>query len=139
MRLVDTRYNSPRKPQPCLSNRPMDNMFISSASREGKFRLWRMRPDGSGESMVNAMPPLSSDGYEWWPFKSGIYFYAYKDGNAEIDLLDLPTSRVRRISTLDKPPAPWLGGLSVSPDGKWFLYSRLDETASDLMLVENFH
>ena len=106
---------------------------------EGQFRLWRIRPDGSGESMVNAMPPLSSDGYEWWPFESGIYFYAYKDGNAEIDLLDLPTSRVRRISTLDKPPAPWLGGLSVSPDGKWFLYSRIDETASDLMLVENFH
>jgi Tol biopolymer transport system component/DNA-binding winged helix-turn-helix (wHTH) protein len=106
---------------------------------EGQFRLWRIRPDGSGESMVNAMPPLSSDGYEWWPFKSGIYFYAYKDGNAEIDLLDLPTSRVRRISTLDKPPAPWMGGLSVSPDGKWFLYSRIDETASDLMLVENFH
>jgi Tol biopolymer transport system component len=106
---------------------------------EGKFRLWRMRPDGSGESMVNAMPPLNSDGYEWWPFESGIYFYAYKDGNAEIDFLDLPTSRVRRIGTLDKPPAPWLGGLSVSPDGKWFLYSRIDETASDLMLVENFH
>jgi Tol biopolymer transport system component len=106
---------------------------------EGQFRLWRIGPDGSGESMVNAMPPLSSDGYEWWPFKSGIYFYAYKDGNAEIDLLDLPTSRVRRISTLDKPPAPWMGGLSVSPDGKWFLYSRIDETASDLMLVENFH
>jgi Tol biopolymer transport system component len=106
---------------------------------EGKFRLWRMGPDGSGESMMNAMPPLNSDGYEWSPFESGIYFYAYKDGKAEIDLLDLPTSRVRRISTLDKPPAPWLGGLSVSPDGKWFLYSRVDETASDLMLVENFH
>jgi Tol biopolymer transport system component/DNA-binding winged helix-turn-helix (wHTH) protein len=105
---------------------------------EGKFRLWRIRPDGSGESMVNAMPPLNSDGYEWWPFESSIYFYAYKAGNAEIDLLDLRTSRVRRISTLDKPPAPWLAGLSVSPDGKWLLYSRIDEAASDLMLVENF-
>jgi Tol biopolymer transport system component/DNA-binding winged helix-turn-helix (wHTH) protein len=105
---------------------------------EGKFRLWRIRPDGSGESMVKAMPPLNSDGYEWWPFESGIYFYAYKDGRAEIDFLDLVTSRIRRIYTLDKPPAPWLGGLSVSPDGKWLLYSRIDETASDLMLVENF-
>jgi Tol biopolymer transport system component/DNA-binding winged helix-turn-helix (wHTH) protein len=106
---------------------------------DGKFRLWRMRPDGSGESIVKAMPPLNSDGYEWRPFESGIYFYAYKDGNAEIDFLDLPTSRVHRISTLDKPPAPWLGGLSVSADRRWLLYSRIDETASDLMLVENFH
>ena len=106
---------------------------------EEKFRLWRVRPDGSGESTLKAMPPLNSDGYEWWPVESGIYFYAYKNGNAELDFLDLPTSRVRRISALDKPPAPWVGGLSVSPDGKWFLYSRIDDTASDLMLVENFH
>jgi len=105
---------------------------------EGKYRLWRVRPDGSSESMVDAMPPLRSNGYEWWPFGSGIYFYSYKDGHAEIDLLDLRTSRVRPISTLDKAPAPWLGGLSVSPGAKWLLYSRIDETARDLMLVENF-
>ncbi len=76
---------------------------------ERKFRLWRIRPDGSGESIVNAMPPLDSDGYEWWPFESGIYFYAYKEGKAEIDFLDLGTSRIRRICLLDKPPGP-LGG-----------------------------
>jgi len=52
--------------------------------------------------------------------------------------LDIRSSRIRRIYTFDKPPAPWLGGLSVSPDGKWLLYSRIDEVASDLMLVENF-
>jgi Tol biopolymer transport system component/DNA-binding winged helix-turn-helix (wHTH) protein len=100
---------------------------------EGKNRLWRVRPDGSGESLVDAMPPLRTNGYEWWPFESGIYFYSYKDGHAEIDFLDLGTSRIRRICTLDKPPAPWVGGLSVSPDAKWLLYSH-DEAASDLML-----
>ncbi len=106
---------------------------------EGNFRLWRIRPDGSGESMVDAMPPLRNDGYAWWPFGSGIYFYAYPSGKAEIDFLDLGTSRIRRICPLDKPSAPWLGGLSVSPNGKWLLYSRIDETASDLMRVENLH
>jgi Tol biopolymer transport system component len=89
--------------------------------------------------MVDAMPPLRTHGYEWWPFGSGIYFYSYAGSKPEIDFLDLGTSRIRRICTLDKPPAPWLGGLSASPDAKWFLYSRIDETASDLMLVENFH
>ena len=105
---------------------------------EGKFRLWRMRPDGSGESMVDAMPALRSDGYEWWPSESGIYFYPDTGNKTELDFLDLRTSRIRRIYTFDKPPAGWMGGLSVSPDGKWLLYSRIDEAASDLMLVENF-
>jgi len=105
---------------------------------EGKSRLWRMRPDGGGESMVDAMPALRSSGYEWWPVESGIYFYPDTGAKTELDFLDIRSSRIRRIYTFDKPPAPWLGGLSVSPDGKWLLYSRIDEAASDLMLVENF-
>jgi len=105
---------------------------------EGKLRLWRMRPDGGGESMVDAMPALRSSGYEWWPVESGIYFYPDTGAKTELDFLDIRSSRIRRIYTFDKPPAPWLGGLSVSPDGKWLLYSRIDEVASDLMLVENF-
>jgi serine/threonine protein kinase len=30
-------------------------------------------------------------------------------------------------------------GLAVSPDGKWLLYSQLDQEDMDLMLLENFH
>ena len=105
---------------------------------EGKFRLWHMRPDGGGESMVDAMPALRSDGFEWWPSESGIYFYLDTGIKTELDFLDLRTSRIHRIYTFDKPPDAWGGGLSVSPDGKWLLYSQIDEAARDLMLVENF-
>ena len=104
---------------------------------EGKIRLWRVRPDGGGESMVDAMPALRSEGYEWWPSESGIYFYLDTGNKTDLDFLDLRTSRIHRIYTFDKPPDRW-GGLSVSPDGKWLLYSRTDEAARDLMLVENF-
>jgi Tol biopolymer transport system component/DNA-binding winged helix-turn-helix (wHTH) protein len=124
---------------------------------EGKFRLWRIRPDGSDGAMVDGMPPLGSSGPEWWPVQSGIYFYGNVAGKQEVDLLDLRTSRIRRIYTPGRPPEPgrsatsrdpqvavqcpdtWGGGLAVSLDGKWLLYSRIDETASDLMLVENLH
>ena len=88
--------------------------------------------------MVDAMPALRSDGFEWWPTESGIYFYPDTSAKTELDFLDLRTSRIRRIYTFDKPPDAWGSGLSVSPDGKWLLYSQIDEVASDLMLVENF-
>jgi len=110
--------------------------FVRSTA--DKVRLWRIRPDGSDERMLDAIPPLRSDGFEWWPYGMGIYFYANPNGKPEVDFLDLRTSRVRRIYAPDKPPAQWGGGLSVSPDGKWLVYSRVDEIASDLMLVENF-
>jgi len=103
-----------------------------------KVRLWCIRPDGTDEKMVEAIPPLRTNGYEWWPFGTGIYFYAYLNGKPEVDFLDLRTSRIHRTYTPDKPPAPWLGGLSVSPDGKLLVYSRIDEVSSDLMLVDNF-
>jgi Tol biopolymer transport system component len=105
---------------------------------EDMVRLWRIRMDGSDEEMLSAVPPLRSNGYEWWLSETGIYFWAYPNGKPEVDFLDLRTSRIRRTYTPDKPPAPWLGGLSVSPNGKLLVYSRIDELASDLTLIENF-
>jgi hypothetical protein len=31
-----------------------------------------------------------------------------------------------------------LGGVSVSPDGRWILYTQFDQAGSELMLMENF-
>jgi hypothetical protein len=42
---------------------------------------------------------------------------------------------VSRVAVLEDQPH--IGGLSVSPDGRWILYVR-EESESDIMLVENF-
>jgi hypothetical protein len=54
-----------------------------------------------------------------------------------INFFEFSTKKVRRIVTLNKPPATW-GGLSLSPDGKWLVYSQVDNIPSDIMLVEHF-
>jgi Tol biopolymer transport system component len=74
----------------------------------------------------------------WSPFDSGIYFVGGANGKPEIDFFDLNSKTVRRILALEKPPPEWMGGVPVSPDGRWLLFTQLDELSSDLMMVENW-
>ena len=39
---------------------------------------------------------------------------------------------------MEKPAPVWMGGLPISNDGRWLLFSQLDEWSSDFMLVENW-
>jgi len=102
------------------------------------FQLWQVAIDGTGEQQVSGMPQLGSND-AWSPSGSGIYFVGF-DANdkAGIDFFDLNLKKVRRILVLEKPPPGWMGGLPVSPDGRWLLFTQLDELSSDLMLVENW-
>jgi len=44
-----------------------------------------------------------------------------------------------KSSTLILPIGVPEYGLAVSPDGRYLTYAQLDNPASDLMLIENFH
>jgi hypothetical protein len=49
---------------------------------------------------------------------------------------DFATKQIRPIFEVDKG----LGsGLSVSPDGRWILYSQDRSVTGDIMLVDHFH
>jgi WD40-like Beta Propeller Repeat len=104
-------------------------------SRNG--RLWQVATDGAGELQVQGMPPMTNDD-AWSSFSSGIYFVAEVNGKGEIDFFDLNTRSVRTIHVLDGPPPGLMGGLPVSPDGRWLLFAQMDELSSDLMMVENW-
>ena len=120
--------------------------FTPLESPDGRYvyfsrdlRLWRVRIDGTGEQQVQGVPQLGSLGEAWSPFGSGIYFLRDNNGKAEIDFFDLKTENVRRVFVLEKSPAVgWMGGLPVSSDGKWLLFSQVDEQSSDLMMIENW-
>jgi len=43
------------------------------------------------------------------------------------------------VFVMDKFPAQgWMGGLPVSPDGRYLLFAQTDGVSSDLMLVDNW-
>jgi Tol biopolymer transport system component/DNA-binding winged helix-turn-helix (wHTH) protein len=103
------------------------------------LRLWRVGIDGTGEQQVQGMPQLGNLGEAWSPFGSGIYFLRDNNGKGEIDFFDLSTQNVRRVFVLEKPLIlSYMGGLPVSSDGKWLLFSQVDEQSSDLMMIENW-
>jgi Tol biopolymer transport system component/serine/threonine protein kinase len=99
--------------------------------------LWKMPLSGGQSSKV-------LDNVRDWNValaKDGIYFARAnnKSGGATIEFLSFSTNQVRSIATFDKPVGAGNGDLAVSPDGRWLLYTLLDQAGSELMLVDNFH
>jgi Tol biopolymer transport system component len=98
-------------------------------------RLWKVPREGGEETQV-----LESV-YEmaFAIVKEGIYFIPKPDSadRYSIQFFNFATKRVRSITTVERPVYIGLS-LSVSPDGRWILYSQMDQMGSDLMLVENF-
>jgi Tol biopolymer transport system component/DNA-binding winged helix-turn-helix (wHTH) protein len=100
--------------------------------------LWQIPVEGGAGVRLLEFPERAFWGY-WALAEKGIY-YLRSDGKDHfaIDFFDFATRKSRRFASLEKMPTPWEKGLAVSADGKWLVYSQLDQSNSDIMLVENF-
>jgi Tol biopolymer transport system component/DNA-binding winged helix-turn-helix (wHTH) protein len=107
--------------------------FRREQERPGIFRV----PTGGGEEVtVMAMSEPPPWGY-WIVVEKGIYFLVR--GNPPlIKFLDFATGKVIEIATMEKPALTSDGGLAVSPDSQWLLYTQLDNSGSDIMIVNDF-
>jgi Tol biopolymer transport system component len=100
---------------------------------QGDTRLWRVPVGGGEEKQV-------LESVRWLDFAvvdRGIYFIpkVHADGSSSIQFFDFNQGTISTLARIDKP----LGtGLSVSPDQRYFLYTQIDQSGSDMMLVENF-
>ena len=67
----------------------------------------------------------------------GTYFIARPEaaGAYNLDFCDFASDETREIVALPGRPG---FGLSVSPDGRYILYTQTEQQGTDLMLVENF-
>jgi len=95
--------------------------------------LWKIEVTGGEESRV--LPSVYRRNFAL--VNSGIYFVPEPgaDGKYFIQFLDFATQKVKMVASIPRPP---FLGFSVSPDEHSILYSQIDESSSDLMLVENF-
>src|SRR4029077_4325891 len=118
--------------------------FAALESLDGKT-LYHYRQDGTvwrmpveGGEPVRVLDGVGSES-TWAVLEKGIAFLDGVAGSARINFFDFATRRTQEITTVEMGPKALAGEMfSVSPDGKWILYSRVEQFESDIMLVENF-
>jgi hypothetical protein len=69
----------------------------------------------------------------------GLYFAgADSSDRPAINFFNFSTSKAAPVMAFEKGLPLGGPGLSVSPDGRWMLFSQVDRRGSDIMLLENF-
>jgi len=112
----------------------MDGEFLYYGKRMHESTLWRRPVRGGEETQVLD----SIEGFSFALLDKGIYFIRPPEagGNCTLRFLSFKTGAVQIIASM---PRAGNGGLSVSPDGRYALYTQEDQVPGrDLMLVENF-
>jgi serine/threonine protein kinase/dipeptidyl aminopeptidase/acylaminoacyl peptidase len=101
--------------------------------------LYEMDLDTAAESLIEENAGGSMYGH-WTASATGLYFVANSPGReVSLRFFDFARRQVQPFAKLEGPVIRSSPGISLSPDGKWFAYSRPETLGSDLMLVENFH
>jgi Tol biopolymer transport system component len=118
----------------------LDSKYLYFSKGRENAALWRLDV-GSGAG--SEQPVLES--LEWWGWwalgPKGIYFFkavALKSDRVHLNFLDQTTKRTHEVATLAKAVSPWEPVLTVSPDGRAVVFQQLDESGSDIMLMEGF-
>jgi Tol biopolymer transport system component len=111
-----------------------DGEAVYFANRENAATLdiVSLEPNGAQSALIG-MPAVDAQSL-WTVVPGGIYFVP-ADALKCIRYFDFATKQVRQIFELDKE---FDNSLSVSPDGRWILYSQPGELNADIMLVDHF-
>jgi Tol biopolymer transport system component len=107
--------------------------------------LSRVPVHGGEETSVSETFPKDA-AHSWGMSKDGIYFIAPAQPNAtspsvgkySIQFLDLSSRRTSTFAQLEKRPDLDHPGFSISRDARSMLFTQIDQSGSDIMLVENF-
>jgi Tol biopolymer transport system component len=100
--------------------------------------IWKVPVEGGEETRV-----LDRGGPDVWALTGqGICFFDFTTGSTgpALRYYDFATGKATRLREFSKDTPVGGNGsaLTVSPDGRWILYTQQDQSGSNLMLVENF-
>ena len=124
-----------------------DGGFAAFESPDGKYLyyakgrstpgLWRKRlPAGAEEAVLEQLKP-GYWGY-WAVVENGIYFADQTGarGSGAIFFYDFATRTIRQIVRAQKPFAVTDSAFAVSPDRRSILYTQIDQSGSDIKILD---
>jgi Tol biopolymer transport system component len=100
--------------------------------------LWSVPAGGGREERV-----LDSVRFGYWAVaRSGIYFIDFEvpgDAPRPVKFFDFQSRHVTQVGTVENTVS-WTNtpGFAISPDSRWLLYTSLESSDADLMLVDHF-
>jgi Tol biopolymer transport system component/DNA-binding winged helix-turn-helix (wHTH) protein len=115
-----------------------DGKFFYFAKGRNIPGLWRVPTEGGEETPI--LDHHRAGYWRYWAIvEQGIYFAtAEKPEQPLIEFFSFGAGRISPVAILEKPILNMVPGLAVAPDGRWLIWSQLDQEASDIMLLENF-
>ena len=105
--------------------------------KENQNGVWRMPTSGGEEVRILARPSPENWG-NWALFDRGIYFVDETGPRPAIEFLAFATNKASKVAEVESLPPPGDPGFTVSPDEKRILFSQVERSPVDIMLVENF-
>jgi Tol biopolymer transport system component len=109
-----------------------DGAYVYYTQTQGApSALWRLPVSGG-------QPVKVLEGVVQWAFAvfdKGVYYIDQPEGQARLQFYDFATGR---STTVARNLGDVGQGLTVSPDGRTILFSKVTSSVNDLMLVENF-
>jgi Tol biopolymer transport system component/DNA-binding winged helix-turn-helix (wHTH) protein len=111
-----------------------DGHDVYFAERELNALLMKVslgRPNS--EPLAKGLPRVSS--WTLWTIAGGGIYFVPADAPRSLCYFDLATKQIRELFKVEKD---FDDGLSVSTDGRWLLYSQVDQQNSDIMIVDHF-
>jgi Tol biopolymer transport system component len=115
-----------------------DGQFLYYAKARSSDGLWRKRlPDGEEELFI---PDLKAGFWGYWtPAPKGIYFLAWPGPGRPAAIAWQPFTGARtQVGSIAGPPAVADSGFDLAPDLRYLLYSQVDQSGSDILILEHY-